>query len=65
MRNSNFSIGVLHAKRQILTYLYDVIFLLAQVCIISFDMAYKEVSTKKYWTFSMAQCLWYDCTFKK
>ena len=43
----------------------DVISLLAQVFIVSFDRAYKEVSAKKYWTFSMAQFLWYDCTFKK
>ena len=33
--------------------------------IVWFDRAYKEVSTKKYWKFSMAQFLWYDCTFKK
>ena len=46
MRNSNFSIGVIHVKRQILTYVCDVISLLAQVCIVSFDMEYKEVSTK-------------------
>ena len=47
MRNSNFGIGVLHVKRQILTYFCDVISLLAQVCIVSFDRAYKEVSTQK------------------
>ena len=35
MRNSNFGIGVLHAKRQILTYFCDVISLLAQVFIVS------------------------------
>ena len=27
--------------------------------------AYKEVSTQKYWKFSIDQFLWYDCTFKK
>ena len=43
MRNSNFGIGILHVKRQILTYFYDVIFLLAQVFIISFDRAYNSV----------------------
>ena len=42
-----------------------VISLLAQVFVVSFDRAYKEVSTNKYWTFSMAQFVWYDCTFKK
>ena len=46
MRNSNFGIGVLHVKRQILTYFVcDVIPLFAQVVIVSFDRAYKEVST--------------------
>ena len=65
MSNINCGIGVLHVKRQILTYFYDVISLLAQVFIVSFDRAYKEVSTRNYWTFSMAQFLRYDCTFKK
>ena len=46
MSNINCGIGVLHVKRQILTYFCDVIFLLAQVFIVSFDRAYKEVSTK-------------------
>ena len=46
MRNRNFGIGVLHVKRQILTYFCDVISVLAQVFIVSFDRAYKEVSTK-------------------
>ena len=46
MRNSNFGIGVLHVKRQILTIFCDVIYLLAPVFIVSFDRAYKEVSTK-------------------
>ena len=65
MSNINCGIGVLHVKRQILMYFCDVISLLAQVFIVSFDRAYKEVSTKKYWKFSMSQFLWYDCTFKK
>ena len=46
--NINCGIGVLHAKRQILTYFCDVISLLAKIFIVSFDRAYKEVSTKKY-----------------
>ena len=46
MRYSNFGIGVLHVKHQILTYFCDVISLLALVFIVSFDRAYKEVSTK-------------------
>ena len=46
MRNSNFGIGVLHVKRQILTYFFDVISLLAQVFIVSFDMAYRGVYKK-------------------
>ena len=49
MRNSNFGIGGLHVRRQILTYCFcDVISELAQVIIVSFDRAYKEVSKKKY-----------------
>ena len=48
MSNINCGIGVLHVKRQILTYFCDVISLLAQVFIVSVDRAYKEVSTKKY-----------------
>ena len=48
MSNINCGIGVLHIKRQILTYFCDVISLLAQVCIVSVDRAYKEVSTKIY-----------------
>ena len=31
----------------------DVIYLLAQICIVSVDMAYKEVYTKKYWKFDI------------
>ena len=46
MRNNNFGIGVLHVKRQILTYFCDVIFLLALVCIVLFDRAYNEVYTQ-------------------
>ena len=48
MRNINCGIGVLHVKRQILTYFCDVISVLAQGFIVSFDRAYKEVSTQKY-----------------
>ena len=49
MRNSNFGIGVLHVKRQILTYFCDVISLLAQVFIVSFHRACKERGVyKKY-----------------
>ena len=47
MSNINCGIGVLHVKRHILTYFCDVIFLLAQVVIVSFDRTYKEVSAKK------------------
>ena len=65
MSNINCGIGVLHVRRQILTYFCDVISLLAQVFIVSVDGACKEVSTKKNWTFYMAQFLWYYCTFKK
>ena len=46
MRNINFGIGILHVKRQILTYFCEIISLLAQVFIVSFDRAYKEESTK-------------------
>ena len=48
MINSKFGIGILHVKRQILTHFCDVISLLAQVVIISFNRAYKEVHTNKY-----------------
>ena len=57
MSTSNFGIGVLHVKRQILTYFCDVFSLFAQVFIVSFDRVYKEVSTKKYRKFSMGQFL--------
>ena len=57
MSNINCGIGVLHVKRQILTYFCDVISLLAQVFIVSFDSAYNEVSTQIYCKFSMAQFL--------
>ena len=48
MSNINCGIGVLHVKRQIMTYFCDVISPLAQVFIVSVDRAYKEVSTRKY-----------------
>ena len=48
MSNINCGIGVLHVKRQILTYFCDVISLLARVFIVSVDRAFKEVSTQKY-----------------
>ena len=48
MSNINCGIGVLHVKRQILTFFCDVNSLLAQVFIVSFDRAFKEVSTEKY-----------------
>ena len=65
MRNSNFGIGVLHVKHKILTYFWDVISLLAPVFIVSFDMACKEVSTKKIFKILYASVLLCDCTFKK
>ena len=46
MSNINCGIGVLHVKRQILTYVCDAISLFAQVFIVSVNRAYKEVSTK-------------------
>ena len=49
MRNNNFGIGVLHLKVKYWRIFCDVISLLAQVFIASFDRAYQEVSTKKYW----------------
>ena len=55
----------LHVKRQILTYYFDFISLLAPIFIVSFDRACKEVSTKKYLKLSMSQYLWFDCTFQK
>ena len=58
MSNINCGIGVLHLKRQILTYfLCDVISLLAQIFIVSVDRAYKEVSTKIYYNLYMSQFL--------
>ena len=65
MRDSNFGMGVLHVKVKYWRIFCDVISLLARVFIVSFDRAYKEVSTKKYWKFSVAQFLWYDCTLQK
>ena len=60
MRNSNFG------NRSHIDYFFcDVISLLNQVLIVSFDRAYKEVSTKKYCQFSMSQFWLFDCTFKK
>ena len=47
MSHINCGIGDLHATRQILTYFWDVIYLFAQVFIVSVDRAYKEVSTNK------------------
>ena len=45
--NINCGIGVLHVKRQILTYFFcDVISLLAQICIVSVDRAYKEARSE-------------------
>ena len=47
MSNINCGIGVLHVKRQILTYFFcDVISLLVQVFIVSVDRAYRKVSTQ-------------------
>ena len=65
MRDSNFGMGVVHVKVKYWRIFCDVISLLARVFIVSFDRAYKEVSTKKYWKFSVAQFLWYDCTLQK
>ena len=52
-------------KSNIDVFFCDVISLLARVFIVSFDRAYKEVSTKTNWKFSVAQFLWYDCTLQK
>ena len=52
-------------KSNIDVFFCDVISLLAQVFILSSNRVSKEVSMKKNWNFSMAQFLWYDCTFKK
>ena len=47
MSNINCGIEVLHVKRQILTYFFcDVIYLFAQIFIVSVDRSYKEVCTK-------------------
>ena len=51
MSNINCGIGVLHVKRQILTYLLWRHFSDRSIFFVSFDRAYKEVSTKKYWIF--------------
>ena len=65
MRISNFGMGVLHVKVKYWRIFCDVISLLAQLFILSSNRVSKEVSMKKNWNFSMAQFLWYDCTFKK
>ena len=64
MRISNFGMGVLHVKVKYWRIFCDVISLLAIVFILSPNRVPKEVSMKN-WNFSMAQFLWYDCTFKK
>ena len=64
-KNSNFGIGVLHVKVKYWRIVCDVISLLAPVSIVSSNRVSKEVSRTKNWNFSMAQFLWYDCTFKK
>ena len=48
---------MLNVKINIDVFLCDVISLLVQVFIVSVDRAYKEVYTKKYCKFSMAQFL--------
>ena len=64
MRNSNFGIGILHVKRQILTYFFGLFCLLAQVFIVSFNRACKDISTK-----NIEKFLWLSfcdmTTFKK
>ena len=65
MRISNFGMGGLHVKVKYWRILCDVISLLAQVFILSSNRVSKEVSMKKNWNFSIAQFVWYDCTFKK
>ena len=65
MRISNFGIGVLHVKVIYWRIFCDVISLFAQVFIVSSNRVSQEVSMKKNWNFSIAQFLWYDCTFKK
>ena len=66
MRNSNFGIGVLHAKRQILTYFLWGYFSASSsfYCFIWYGIQRGDYK-KKYWKFSIAQFLWYDGTFKK
>ena len=53
MSNINCGIGIWHVKR-IWRICCDVIYLFAQVFIVSVDRAYKEVSTKK----NIENCLW-------
>ena len=62
MRISNFGMGVLHVKVKYWRIFCDVISLLALVFILSSNRVSKE---EKKWNFSIAQFLWYDCTFKK
>ena len=65
MRNSNFGIGVLHVKVKywrifVSSFLYSLKFLLFHRIVYP-----SRCLWKKYWNFSMAQFLWYDCAFKK
>ena len=54
MSNINCGIGVLHVKRKILTYFFVTSFLCSlKFFFVSFDRAYKEVSTK-----NIENCLW-------
>ena len=62
---SNFGMGVLYVRVKYWRIFSDVISLLDQVFILSSNRVSKEMSMKKNWNFSMAQFLWYDCTFKK
>ena len=65
MTVSNFGMGVLHVKVKYWRIFCDVISLLAPVFILLSNRVSKEVSMKKNWNFSMAQFVWYDCSFKK
>ena len=61
-RNSNFGIGVLHVKVK-----YWHIFVMSFLCSLKFVLFHLIGNTKRCLkkTFSMAQFLWYDCTFNK
>ena len=48
MRNSNFGIGVLHVKRQILTYLTSFLCSLKFLVFHLIGRAYKKMNTRKY-----------------